>query len=148
MCAFRHPDLILPTYLPFFFFRPLQETNNFFFRPYALITYIPLLIVLLLSCCGRNCDQILYQVYRYKCIAYENIDMDVYNLTAPECRYTHWKQTVFYFENDLSVKMGEQLHGIFSCKPNEKNVVSNSWSCRVAGQDKYALWTLVYWRWV
>jgi len=41
--------------------------------------------------------------------------------TAPECPYTHWKQTLFYFDDYLTVKKGEELHGKFSCKPNERN---------------------------
>ncbi|KAJ8299742.1 hypothetical protein KUTeg_023802 [Tegillarca granosa] len=42
--------------------------------------------------------------------------------TAPEAPYTHWKQTVFYFDQlDLTVKKGEELSGTFSVKPNQKN---------------------------
>jgi len=42
--------------------------------------------------------------------------------TSPESPYTHWKQTVFYFDDYLTVKKGEELHGTFACKPNERNV--------------------------
>merc|ERR1719447_1489413 len=42
--------------------------------------------------------------------------------TAPECPYTHWKQTVFYFDDYLTVKKGEELVGTFDCRPNERNV--------------------------
>eukprot|EP00051_Salpingoeca_urceolata_P004518 m.65561 g.65561 ORF g.65561 m.65561 type:complete len:282 (-) comp13674_c0_seq3:112-957(-) len=35
--------------------------------------------------------------------------------------YTHWKQTVFYLPETLTVKEGEVLTGILSCKPNEHN---------------------------
>jgi len=41
--------------------------------------------------------------------------------TAPTAPYTHWKQTVFYLNDVLSVKKGEELRGEFSCKPNAKN---------------------------
>eukprot|EP01089_Gocevia_fonbrunei_P011045 TRINITY_DN2410_c0_g1_i1.p1 TRINITY_DN2410_c0_g1~~TRINITY_DN2410_c0_g1_i1.p1 ORF type:complete len:344 (-),score=82.29 TRINITY_DN2410_c0_g1_i1:95-1126(-) len=41
--------------------------------------------------------------------------------TGPKDRYTHWKQTVFYLEDTLSVYKGEELDGEFSCKPNAKN---------------------------
>lgn len=42
--------------------------------------------------------------------------------TAPEAPYTHWKQTVFYFnETDLTVKRGEELTGTISVQPNKKN---------------------------
>lgn len=42
--------------------------------------------------------------------------------TSPESPYTHWKQTVFYLDDYLTVKKGEELHGTFACKPNERNV--------------------------
>ncbi|XP_076310909.1 protein arginine N-methyltransferase 1-like isoform X2 [Tachypleus tridentatus] len=41
--------------------------------------------------------------------------------TAPEAPYTHWKQTVFYFDDYLTVKKGEEVYGVFSMKPNPKN---------------------------
>lgn len=41
--------------------------------------------------------------------------------TSPEARYTHWKQTVFYIEDCLTVKHGEQLTGLFSVAPNTRN---------------------------
>jgi len=42
--------------------------------------------------------------------------------TAPDSRYTHWKQTVFYLDEYVTVKKGEELYGVFACAPNEKNV--------------------------
>ncbi|XP_070559251.1 protein arginine N-methyltransferase 1-like [Ptychodera flava] len=41
--------------------------------------------------------------------------------TAPEAPYTHWKQTVFYFDDYLTVKRGEEIYGVMSMKPNVKN---------------------------
>ncbi|XP_054722599.1 protein arginine N-methyltransferase 1-like [Uloborus diversus] len=41
--------------------------------------------------------------------------------TAPEAPYTHWKQTVFYFDDYLTVRKGEEVYGNFSMCPNEKN---------------------------
>lgn len=41
--------------------------------------------------------------------------------TAPEVQYTHWKQTVFYFDEFMTVKKGEEICGIFSMKPNARN---------------------------
>ena len=48
--------------------------------------------------------------------------------TAPEARYTHWKQTVFYIEDCLTVKHGEQLSGLFSVSPNPRNKVRRAHS--------------------
>lgn len=41
--------------------------------------------------------------------------------TAPESRYTHWKQTVFYVKEYLTVKKGEEIFGTFRMQPNKKN---------------------------
>jgi len=45
----------------------------------------------------------------------------IYFSTAPHSQYTHWKQTVFYLEDVLSMKKGEEIRGEFNCKPNSKN---------------------------
>ena len=41
--------------------------------------------------------------------------------TGPHTKYTHWKQTVFYLREVLTVEQGEQIQGILMNKPNEKN---------------------------
>ncbi|XP_013417122.1 protein arginine N-methyltransferase 1 isoform X2 [Lingula anatina] len=41
--------------------------------------------------------------------------------TAPEARYTHWKQTVFYFDDYMTVKKGEEIMGTFCVTPNKDN---------------------------
>lgn len=41
--------------------------------------------------------------------------------TGPHTKYTHWKQTVFYLREVLTVEEGEQVSGFLSCKPNDKN---------------------------
>jgi len=45
----------------------------------------------------------------------------VFFSTGPHANYTHWKQTVFYMNDVLSMKKGEEIRGEFSCKQNEKN---------------------------
>ena len=42
---------------------------------------------------------------------------------APDAASTHWKQTVFYLEDYLTVKKGEEIFGSIAVRPNEKNVV-------------------------
>jgi len=54
-------------------------------------------------------------------IEFTKCHKNVYFSTAPDANYTHWKQTVFYMNDVLSVKKGEEIRGDFSCKPNEKN---------------------------
>ena len=41
--------------------------------------------------------------------------------TGPHTKYTHWKQTVFYLTETLTVQEGEKISGQLSCKPNERN---------------------------
>lgn len=41
--------------------------------------------------------------------------------TSPEAPYTHWKQTVFYFDEYMTVKKGEEVFGTFKMKPNDRN---------------------------
>ncbi|KAI9644990.1 Nuclear SAM-dependent mono-and asymmetric methyltransferase [Ciborinia camelliae] len=41
--------------------------------------------------------------------------------TGPHTKYTHWKQTVFYLREVLTVQQGEQIVGQLDNKPNEKN---------------------------
>ena len=41
--------------------------------------------------------------------------------TGPHTKYTHWKQTVFYLREVLTVEQGEQIQGVLRNKPNDKN---------------------------
>ncbi|ORE18766.1 S-adenosyl-L-methionine-dependent methyltransferase [Rhizopus microsporus] len=41
--------------------------------------------------------------------------------TRPHAKYTHWKQTVFYTPETLTLKEGESIEGEVSCAPNQSN---------------------------
>lgn len=41
--------------------------------------------------------------------------------TGPMDNYTHWKQTVFYLENPLTLCEGDTIEGTIAAKPNERN---------------------------
>jgi len=41
--------------------------------------------------------------------------------TGPHTKYTHWKQTVFYLADVLTVEAGESVSGQLSCRPNASN---------------------------
>jgi hypothetical protein len=41
--------------------------------------------------------------------------------TSPHAKYTHWKQTVFYLSEPLTVCAGEEINGEIQCRPNSKN---------------------------
>lgn len=41
--------------------------------------------------------------------------------TGPHTKYTHWKQTVFYLKEVLTMENTEVISGWLTSKPNEKN---------------------------
>lgn len=41
--------------------------------------------------------------------------------TGPHAKYTHWKQTVFYLRDVLTIEEDEVVNGFLENKPNEKN---------------------------
>lgn len=44
-------------------------------------------------------------------------------VVGPDSHYTHWKQTVFYLEDSITVKRGEEVFGTFKMTPNNRNNV-------------------------
>lgn len=41
--------------------------------------------------------------------------------TSPYKKYTHWKQTVFYMEQDLDVREGDTIYGSVACRQSTTN---------------------------
>ncbi|KAJ2160270.1 Nuclear SAM-dependent mono-and asymmetric methyltransferase [Coemansia sp. RSA 552] len=41
--------------------------------------------------------------------------------TSPFSKYTHWKQTVFYTKNTMTVCKGDVIRGTVTCGPNDEN---------------------------
>ena len=62
--------------------------------------------------------------------------------TGPHTRYTHWKQTVFYVKDVLTVEEGESIVGYLDCKPNSKNRrdldIKISYELETEDQTRYA----------
>ena len=46
--------------------------------------------------------------------------------TSPANNYTHWKQTVFYIYDSLTIKKGEEITGKFYLKQNKRNKVGHN----------------------
>lgn len=67
----------------------------------------------------RN-DYIHGLVAYFEC-AFTQIHKPIGFSTAPFARYTHWKQTIFYLPDTITICAGENLGGEISCKPNKKN---------------------------
>lgn len=67
--------------------------------------------------------------YAHAFVTYFDIDFSACHkkigfTTAPGAPYTHWKQTVFYFNDAVTAKRGEEINGTFTCRPNQRNIVS------------------------
>ncbi|XP_055030762.2 protein arginine N-methyltransferase 8-B isoform X2 [Misgurnus anguillicaudatus] len=79
-----------------------------------------------LSFTSSFCLQIQRNDYVHALVTYFNIEFTKCHKktgfsTAPDAPFTHWKQTVFYLEEYLTVKRGEEIVGSVTMKPNEKN---------------------------
>lgn len=64
--------------------------------------------------------------YVHALIAYFDIDFScchkaVTFSTGPYTKPTHWKQTIFYLREALTVQKGDEIHCKLSCKPNARN---------------------------
>ncbi|XP_055795734.1 protein arginine N-methyltransferase 8-like [Salvelinus fontinalis] len=80
-----------------------------------------------LSFTSAFCLQIQRNDYIHALVTYFNIEFTKCHKktgfsTAPDAPFTHWKQTVFYLEDYLTVKRGEEIIGSINMKPNEKNI--------------------------
>nr|XP_051706190.1 protein arginine N-methyltransferase 8 isoform X2 [Oryctolagus cuniculus] len=80
-----------------------------------------------LSFTSAFCLQIQRNDYVHALVTYFNIEFTKCHKkmgfsTAPDAPYTHWKQTVFYLEDYLTVRRGEEIYGTITMKPNAKNV--------------------------
>mmetsp|Transcript_7597 Transcript_7597/g.18940 ORF Transcript_7597/g.18940 Transcript_7597/m.18940 type:complete len:460 (+) Transcript_7597:81-1460(+) len=66
--------------------------------------------------------------------------------TSPFCRYTHWKQTIFYLPESLVICDGERISGDITCKPNKKNRrdLDIGISISVDGQHKKSSFSINY----
>jgi hypothetical protein len=47
-----------------------------------------------------------------------------YAFIDPASPYTHWKQTVLYIDDSMTVKKGEEIFGVLKMCPNKRNNVS------------------------
>uniref|UniRef100_A0A3Q3XAX7 type I protein arginine methyltransferase n=1 Tax=Mola mola TaxID=94237 RepID=A0A3Q3XAX7_MOLML len=79
-----------------------------------------------LSFSSAFCLQIQRNDYIHALVTYFHIEFTKCHKktgfsTAPDAPYTHWKQTVFYLEDYLTVRRGEEITGSIAMKPNEKN---------------------------
>jgi len=67
----------------------------------------------------RN-DYIHGLVAYFEC-AFTQVHKPIGFSTAPFARFTHWKQTILYLDETVTICSGETLSGEISCKPNRRN---------------------------
>jgi len=66
-------------------------------------------------------DDFCHAIVAYFDIEFARCHKKLFFSTGPAAQYTHWKQTVFYLKEVLSIKKGEEIRGEFTLKPNAKN---------------------------
>ncbi|RNA20770.1 arginine N-methyltransferase 1 isoform X2 [Brachionus plicatilis] len=71
--------------------------------------------------------QVQRKDYVHAFVTYFNIEFSACHKkvgfsTSPNSPYTHWKQTVFYFNQELTVSKNEEIFGVFKCTPNARNI--------------------------
>ena len=70
-------------------------------------------------CCRR--DDFVHAIIAWFDIEFSACHKPIRFSTGPHTKYTHWKQTVFYLTDVLTVKAGEIVSGALSSKPNSEN---------------------------
>lgn len=67
-------------------------------------------------------DEYIHAFMTYFTIDFTACHTNIGFSTSPETqKYTHWKQTVFYFPDYMAVQRGEEVKGKFKMAPNEIN---------------------------
>jgi protein arginine N-methyltransferase 1 len=64
---------------------------------------------------------VCHAIVAYFDISFSQGHKQVHFSTGPHAKYTHWKQTVFYLEEDIPVVPGDVIKGTLHAKPNAKN---------------------------
>lgn len=66
-------------------------------------------------------DDYIHALISYFDISFDACHKPIEFSTGPHAKYTHWKQTVFYLKEAITIKAGETIQGTFSLGPNAKN---------------------------
>ena len=83
----------------------------------------------------RN-DYIHGLVVFFEC-AFTQIHKPIGFTTSPFAQYTHWKQTIFYLEESLTVCKGETIQGELKCQPNANNARDLDINVTILCKGKY-----------
>jgi len=97
--------------------------------------------------CAKRNDYVHGFVAYFEC-AFTQTHKPIGFSTAPFCAYTHWKQTLFYLEDTLTICEGEYIEGVIDCSPNQSNerdlditiqVMLNGSCCKTKSKMQYYL---------
>jgi len=66
-------------------------------------------------------DDYCHALLVYFDIEFSKCHKPVHFSTGPHAQYTHWKQTIFYLRDDLTINQGERITGTISTKQNKGN---------------------------
>jgi len=75
-------------------------------------------------------------------VGFTQIHKPLWISTGPRSPYTHWRQTVFYLHNQLTMNSDETVEGTIECQPNSENhrdldfVISYDFNGKVDGKIK------------
>lgn len=109
---------------------PLVDTVN---ADHVISTACPILKLDLLTCTKDDLKftspfkvqvkrkDVCHALIAYFDIGFTQGNKQVFFSTGPHAKYTHWKQTVFYLEQDLAVSPGDVIQGTIAVAPNAKN---------------------------
>ncbi|KAM9994683.1 hypothetical protein ACTFIZ_007828 [Dictyostelium cf. discoideum] len=66
-------------------------------------------------------DDLIHAFVVYFDIEFSKGDKPVCFSTGPKAKYTHWKQSIMYFEDHIKIQQGEIITGTLDCAPFDKN---------------------------
>jgi protein arginine N-methyltransferase 1 len=66
-------------------------------------------------------DDIVHAIISWFDIEFSKCHKPIRFSTGPHAKYTHWKQTVFYLQDELLIKNGESINGTLTSIPNKRN---------------------------
>ncbi len=66
-------------------------------------------------------DDFIHALVAWFDISFTACHKDISFSTGPHSKYTHWKQTVFYLKEVLTVQEGEEVQCSLHNRPNSKN---------------------------
>lgn len=74
---------------------------------------------------ARRNDQI-HALVTFFVIDFTHCHKKIRFTTSPEAKHlTHWKQTIFYLDDTITITEGEELYGSLHVRPNKSNHVNS-----------------------